>query len=212
MRLWMAAILVAGTALPLAACNRDEIPKEDQAATAAPRKIYETPTRKPGLWKQVMSIQGTPISQTAELCLDPDSDKKLAWWAQQGVRSGCAKNEVTRRPDGSWGFSYACDMAGGIHTNTSGKATGDFQSAYTVTAESTTTGAAIPQMNATRTVVIDATWTGECPAGMAPGDMRLPDGRKMNVLAASNDDDAAARARAAVAADTAAADASAGIR
>jgi hypothetical protein len=27
----------------------------------------------------------------------------------------------------------------------------------------------------------EATWMGECPAGMAPGDMIMPGGRKMNV-------------------------------
>jgi hypothetical protein len=35
----------------------------------------------------------------------------------------------------------------------------------------------MPSANA----VIDAKWTGACPAGMQAGDVVLPDGRKMNV-------------------------------
>ncbi len=31
------------------------------------------------------------------------------------------------------------------------------------------------------TRVIDAKWTGACPAGMQAGDVVLPDGRKMNM-------------------------------
>ena len=181
MRLWMAAILLGAAALPLAACNR-EAPKDESAGETPAQKVVETPTRKPGLWKQTMTIEGVDTLQGAKLCLDAATDKKLAWWAQQGVRGGCPKNEVIQNPDGSWSFSSVCEMEGGIKTTTEGQAVGDFQSAYQVKAESTTVGAPIPEMNATRTVTIDATWIGECPPGMKPGDIEAPDGRRVNLI------------------------------
>jgi hypothetical protein len=180
MRLWMAAMMIGAVALPLAACDR-QAPEEEDAGPSAPA-VVETPTRKAGLWKQTMSIEGLNMIQTVNLCLDAASEKKVSWWAQQGARGGCDKNDVQRNPDGSWSFSSVCHLEGGMKTTTTGQAVGDFQRAYQVKAESTTEGSPIPAMNRTNTVTIDATWLGECPAGMVAGDMDLPSGQRMNVL------------------------------
>lgn len=180
MRLWIAALLLGATSLSLAACEGGG--PETKAKSAAPA-VVETPKRKPGLWKQVMTIQDIGATQTANLCLDRDTDAKLSWWAQQGVRGGCAKNEVAKQPDGSWSFASSCELVGGIQMRTEGTATGDFQNNYTVTARTTTTGAPMEQMNGTRTTVIEATWAGECPAGMRPGEMELPTGQRVDMIA-----------------------------
>ena len=37
------------------------------------------------------------------------------------------------------------------------------------------------QGKGSNSTVIDAKWTGPCPAGMQPGDVILPDGRKINM-------------------------------
>ena len=179
MRMARIAMLAGAASLALAGCHK----KEEQQATgnaAAPVKA-ETPKRKPGLWKQTIMIEELGAVQSASLCLDADTDSKVSWWAQQGVRSGCAKNDIQRQPDGSWKFSSVCQMAGGIKMTTNGSAVGDFDSKYEVKAETTTTGAPMAQMNGTRTVTIDAAWQGPCPAGMQPGDMDLPDGRRVNM-------------------------------
>ena len=178
MRLWIAALLVGATSL--AACDSGTPETKEKAAAPV---VVETPKRKPGLWKQVMTIQDIGASQTASLCLDKDTDAKLSWWAQQGVRGGCAKNDVARQPDGSWSFASSCELVGGIQMTTEGTATGDFQNAYTVTARTTTTGAPMEQMNGTRTTVIEASWVGECPAGMKPGEMELPTGQRVDMIA-----------------------------
>ena len=179
MRLWMAAMLMTA-ALPLAACDR-QASDEDDAPGGAPAAV-ETPKRKAGLWKQTMTIEGLNVIQTASLCLDEETEKKVSWWAQQGARGGCDENEVKRNPDGSWSFSSTCRLEGGMKTVTTGQAVGDFQRAYQVKAETTTENAPIPAMNRTNTVTIDSTWEGPCPADMAPGDMVTPDGRRLNVL------------------------------
>lgn len=183
MRLWIAALALSASALTLAACHKTDEGEQKTAVEAAKPTVVETPQRKAGLWKQTMSIEGTAIKQVASLCLDNQSDKKIAWWAQQGVRGGCAKNDVHRQPDGSWKFTSSCQMAGGITMDSEGVATGDFASKYEVKATTTTSGAPMAQMNGTRTIVIDAEWTGPCPSDMKPGDMELPDGRRMNMMA-----------------------------
>lgn len=179
MRLWMAAMLV-GAALPLTACDR-QASNETEVAGGAPA-VVETPSRKPGLWKQTMTIEGLNVMQTASLCLDEATDQKVSWWAQQGARGGCDQNEVKKNPDGSWSFSSVCRLEGAMKTTTTGQAVGDFQRAYQVRAETTTENAPIPAMNRTNTVVIDASWEGPCPADMKPGDMVTPQGMKLNVL------------------------------
>lgn len=183
MRLWIAALALGASAMTLAACHKNEEAAQKSAATAAKPAVVETPQRKPGLWKQTMSIQGTAIKQTASLCLDSQSDKKISWWAQQGVRGGCAKNDVQRQLDGSWKFTSSCEMAGGIKMETEGTATGDFSNRYNLTATTTTTGAPVAEMNGVRTVVIDAERTGPCPDGMKGGDVQLPNGQVVNMLA-----------------------------
>lgn len=180
MRVWIAAMLLGATSLTLAACEGETPESKTKAAAPA---VVETPKRKPGLWKQTMTIEDIGASQVANICLDPDTDSKLSWWAQQGVRGGCAKNEVAKQPDGSWAFSSACELVGGVNMTTEGNAVGDFQESYTVTARTTTTGAPMAQMNGTRTTIIEASWVGPCPAGMKPGEMELPDGRRVDMLA-----------------------------
>lgn len=182
MRILIAGIL-AGASMGVAACDR-QAPREEPAAEAP--AAVEVPSRKPGLWRQTMMVDGVDVLQSVSLCLDAAADKQVAWWGQQGLREGCEKNEVTRNPDGSWSFAAVCTMQGGVKTTNNGRAVGDFQSRYQVTAETTTTGSPMPALNGTRAITIDATWEGECPADMRPGDMELPSGQRMNVLQLSN--------------------------
>lgn len=180
MGMWKAG-LVAALALLAAGCSRDG---QKAAGGSNASAVVEVPKRKPGLWKQTMLVEGIDVIQTVQLCLDPDSDSKLAWWGQQGFKQACSKNEIEKQPDGSWKFSSVCEGAG-VRTTNDGSAVGDFNSRYQLKAESSTSGAPIPEMNGTRTITIDAEWVGECPAGMKPGDMDLPNGQRMNMLEVS---------------------------
>jgi hypothetical protein len=180
MRLSTVMILIAATAAPLAACNRHgEAPK----SAAAKARAVETPTRKPGLWIQTTQVEGIGTIPAVSLCLDAATDKKIAWWGQQGARAGCIKNDVSKNADGSWGFSSVCQSVGNIRATTEGSASGDFKSSYEVRATTTTTGAPMPEMNGTHSVIIDAKWAGPCPSDMKPGDMKLPDGSIANMTA-----------------------------
>ena len=178
MSIWKAGILAGIVVLTATACSKE---KQTDAAGGPAGAAVEVPKRKPGLWKQTVLIEGIDALQTVQLCLDEASDPKLAWWGQQGFKQACSKNDINRQPDGSWKFSSICEGAG-VKTTNDGAAVGDFSSRYQLKAESTTTGAPVPQMNGSRTVTIDAEWLSECPAGMRPGDIDLPDGQRMNVL------------------------------
>ena len=72
MRLLLAAMLMTA-ALPLAACDRQAADDDAPGAKAA----VETPTRKAGLWKQTMTIEGLNVVQTASLCLDDETEKQV---------------------------------------------------------------------------------------------------------------------------------------
>lgn len=184
-----AAVLASlSLALVVSACNRKdaegEAPPAGEAAgssnsAAAPAT---PPKRRPGLWEMRTSMQDVDFVQTTRVCLDEATEAKLSMFGANVTKDMCEKNLVTRQIDGSWRFSSVCDMGSGGKTTTSGVATGDFSSKYQVRAESSTTGAATPQMNRQSTVVIDAAWQGPCPAGMKGGDMTLPGGGKINML------------------------------
>ncbi|MBQ1541328.1 MAG: DUF3617 family protein [Caulobacteraceae bacterium] len=184
-------------ALAVAGCNKKEDaqkPAEPQAAGAAspaataPASASASitqPMRKPGLWTQTITISDGGLTQTSKLCLDEDSSAKLSMFGQQMSKDACEKNDLARGADGSITFSSVCDIGTGGKTTTTGTMTGDFASKYHVVAKTSTTGAEAPQMNGSRTLNIDAEWTGPCPTGFKPGDMEIAKGVKVNVLAMS---------------------------
>lgn len=192
MRMVKAGLVCGMAALALAGCNRKGEDAEEparpaasepaaaQQPTAKPAARIETPRRKSGLWEQRVSMGD--MTQVAAICLDKAVDAKLSWWGDQGVRSACEKNLVSRQMDGSWRFSSVCDMGTGGVTTTSGVVSGDFNGRYVVKSESSTTGAATPQMNGRHSSSVEATYKGPCPAGMRPGDMELPGGQRVNML------------------------------
>lgn len=190
MRIAILGLAAGAAALALSGCNRKpeeaaKPPPPEAPAAEAPAKAVpappKTPRRKAGLWEQRVSIEGVEFVQVTRICMDRAADEKLALGAQ-GPAAACEKNMVTRQLDGSWRFSSVCDMGSGGTVTTSGVASGDFSKAYAVRSESTTAGAAVPQMNGTRKMTLEAKWQGACPEGMAPGDMEIPGGGRINVL------------------------------
>ena len=63
----------------------------------------------------------------------------------------------------------------------SGTIVGDFNTAYKVSIDSTTTGAAVPSLNGEHRMSIAATWVGPCAPGQMGGDVIMPDGRTINM-------------------------------
>jgi hypothetical protein len=158
--------------------------KQEPEPDAAPDPVAPAslPQRTPGLWTQTMVMDGSDALQSVKVCLDAVTDRKLAWWSPP-ESVNCSKNKVERQADGSWTFESACVIDGGGQVNTQGRAVGDFQRSYQVTADTDVRGAAQDSLNGSHTATIDAIREGDCPKGMKPGELELPDGRRINLSA-----------------------------
>ena len=184
---WRFIMTVGAASLVLAGCGRQQMSKNDiQMPTTAKAQGPEAapapptlPQRRLGLWKQ--TVVGAGATQVSRVCLDENAEAKLAIWGSQTGNNICVEQEV--RPFASgWAFHSRCDMNSAGTVVSEGVATGDFNSKYAVEIQSTTTGATAAHMNGAHKISIQAQWQGSCPAGMAPGDMQLPNGVKINML------------------------------
>jgi hypothetical protein len=181
-------LCLSAAGLALSACSK---PADKTAASAtpaatappavAPAPQAETglPTRAPGLWKQTIDARGA--KQVVTICMDADTDKKMAVWSQGMGMEKCSKRDVHRGLDGAVIFESACDIGPGGVVTSKGSATGDFNSHYIVTIDSTITGSMSKRMNGASTTVIDAVRTGDCPSGWKGGDMEVPGAGRINL-------------------------------
>jgi hypothetical protein len=122
------------------------------------------------------------MSQVSRICFSDEVNKKMTLWGQQGGEDMCSSSSVTPTI-GGWKFTSTCNMGSGGTIVSSGEARGDVGSHYVVEIKRSTTGASAPQMNGEHATTLEATWKGPCPAGFKPGDMELPGGMRINMLA-----------------------------
>ena len=125
-----------------------------------------------------MLTQGMPPTQ---MCIDATTNQKMAIMGAQMSRKACQSADIKHNLDGSWTTSSTCDFGPAGKSVSTSTITGDFNSAYTVTVNTTTTGAAYAAANGAHQMTIQATWQGPCPAGWKGGDMSV-NGMKMNML------------------------------
>jgi hypothetical protein len=135
------------------------------------------PDRKPGLWELRTQPAGMPQPIVAQMCLDPESDKAM-------MKIGLSMSEcesMTVNHDGDTMLVDAtCDVMGAkLKSHT--VITGDFQSAYEMKTVSDRISGSTDLPDHSE-VTQSAKWVGDCPADMAPGDMMMPGGMKMNIL------------------------------
>ncbi len=184
-------LAIATVGLTLAACQK----KADAAgaapgASAAPSAPAAAgpatlPHRKAGLWKLDIAMEGPPpMTQSSQVCLDEATEAKLTVFSGQMGKSNCSNESISRGLDGSWKFSGTCDLGAAGKVESTGVATGDFSSRYTVKLHSTTTGASVARMNGTHDITMTGEWTGPCAPGQKGGDMILPNGMKVNMMGA----------------------------
>ncbi len=181
-----AVCLALCAATALAGCSRKQegAASADQPAAQASASAVVAPAtppkRKPGLWVQTMTIPG--MTQKSSICTDAAVEDAVGFWGQQMTRDRCARSSITRNADGSWTVESQCDMGSGGVTTTKGVARGDFNTAYSMTMESSTVGAGAAHMNGVHKMTLQATWQGPCPAGAKPGDIDLGNGMKINMM------------------------------
>lgn len=160
----------------LAGCSKSE-EKADvgtmiKPATATEPATLGAPKRKSGLWEQKVAM--ATFENVSQMCVDQASEKEMAAFGQQmNQESKCSEQHFSRRLDGSLEFTSVCPAGQGATMSTKGVIKGDFNSSYTMTATTVTTGSSMPQANGEHQMTMTATWKGPCPPEMKPGDIRI---------------------------------------
>ena len=185
-------LVLTAAALALAACNKpagtDGAPVAPAAAASGGQaaSAMAMPVRKPGLWETTMMRDGKPggprMAGTGvmKMCVDAASDVKMAAFGGRMGRGMCSEQHASKNPDGSYSFASTCTIGAGATVTSKGVASGDFTSKYVVHSESDVSGGQFAQMNGHHVTEITSVYAGPCPAGMAGGDMQLPNGTIIN--------------------------------
>ena len=145
---------------------------------AAGASAFDFPAMKAGLWESTMSRDGAPQKAgTTRMCMDAAVQKEMMDMSMGTMKSMCQKNDIRR--DGNRVYSATeCKFGESTMKSTSVTSfTGD--TAYRSEGKASF-DPPMPGMPS-GTTVIDGKWTGACPTGMQPGDVVLPDGRKINM-------------------------------
>ena len=161
-RIWL---VVAGC-LALAGCGK--------GVTTV--KVSQPADRKPGLWEQTVVSAGR--TQVTRHCLGEGVTSSFGTAIAEGARS-CTPARMSGTAHG-FSVEATCDYGEGGTSMAHAVVSGDPAASYRMELTTTVTGAKAPQMNGTRTSVTTAAWKGPCPAGMAPGDIDLPDGTRIH--------------------------------
>jgi hypothetical protein len=138
---------------------------------------FDFPPRKAGQWQIEMTPESSP-AMTMDICLDEATDKQMMQ-AGMSISDGMCADVDVGQTGGAITIDATCTM-GAVKTVSRTVMTGDFQTAYDVTTTSTIEGGP-PGMPANSTIVQHARWMGPCTGGLAPGEMMMPGGMKMNV-------------------------------
>ncbi len=159
------------TLASLAGCGK---PVGESASTGMP-------TRRPGLWEQVLTRDGKPGKLgRLKICLDAASDLKLGVFGRHFAKGECQKS-VSHDATGAYHFSSSCSLKGGELVSTRGAANGDFTSRYDVQSDISVSGSPVEPMNGTHAIHITGRYRGPCPAGMRPGEINVGAGMKINI-------------------------------
>jgi hypothetical protein len=148
------------------------------ALASNPAPAQDIIQRKPGLWRITMNMAGAPAGMPAmSMCIDSKTDSSMQQMAQGEGMPECSKKEI-KRVGNQMIMDSICKI--GNSTSTShGVMTFTGDTAYHM---DVTTSFNPPMAGqAEHKMSQDAAWTGPCPAGVAPGDMVLPNGMKMNM-------------------------------
>ena len=152
-------------------------------ANAAFAQEMEFPARKSGQWEiQMVNDQAGAPNMTIKACVDEASDRQMMQAGLNMSKSMCPEQTMAKDGD-SIVIDATCNF-GGMNSKSHTVMTGDFQSAYLVKTTSEASGgmAAMAGAGAPTNMTQTATWVGDaCTDGLAPGDMLMPGGMKVNV-------------------------------
>jgi hypothetical protein len=192
MRIFVAAGLIGAAVVSLAACGKSAPGGGNAAAPGASASApaaaagsltpAQFPHRKPGLWTQLMGMDGPPSGPGMKLCVDDASEARMNAFDRKMPGGGHCDVQVTRNLDGSMNLSSTCDMGASGKATTTGVVKGDFNSSFTETMTTVFVGSPVAAMNGSHTMTVVDTWTGPCPPGARGGDLTMANGMTRNVL------------------------------
>lgn len=133
--------------------------------------------RRPGLWEMSVEVDGQRHAGAMKQCVDKATDAKMLKMASSGEMQECSKNELSRTSSG-YRFEAECAISGS-KVISAGEFLGDFDKEYTGKISTVFSPALFGKTRSESN--IKARWVGNCPAGMSPGDMILPNGMKMSL-------------------------------
>ena len=171
----IAVWVLAGSAL-FAGCAKHQAatsasPDGAAASAPGPAALIGRPHPKPGLWRTSVTTNAGPgVTMTGELCLDASNEDMAFSSSGHGFSKNCDPVKY-QAADGGVGFSTVCHI-GRRTVTTTGTATGDFKSDYSVDV-STLMDPAPPGLPAKMSTTIRAKWEGPCPAGTKPGQVSM---------------------------------------
>jgi hypothetical protein len=158
MRLAIAALAIAA-ALPAAAQN------------------VELPQRRAGQWEIRMNMPGRGEVEVQH-CTDEATDRDMMQAGLNMSRDMCSRFEM-RREGAGYVMETVCQF-GQMRSSSRAVFSGDFQSTYSMQLTGTTEGG--PQGRTDTNLTQTARWvSAECRGGLAPGDMLMPGGMRVNV-------------------------------
>ncbi len=147
---------------------------------AAGALAIDFPAMKSGLWESSVTREGAPQKAGAtKMCMDPAVQKEMIEMGTGTMKSMCSKNDIRREGNRVYGTAECKFGESTMKSSSVTTFTGDTAYHSEIKSSYDPPMQGMPSGN----TVINAKWTGACPAGMQPGDVMLPDGRKVNMRA-----------------------------
>ncbi len=141
------------------------------ACAAIAAQAQDLPQRKAGLWGMTMHTAGMPGGgMQSQQCIDAKTDAQMQSRAMSGDPKERCTQKSLQRIAGGVEIEAECTSPEG-RTLVHSRATGDFGKNYTMDTK-ITFDPPRDGMGGT-SVKISAQYLGECPAGMAPGQVRM---------------------------------------
>lgn len=163
MRSFNIGLTLSVCALALAACGGGKEDKAEEAKSTAPTPAGPPAAPKAGLWENTTQVEGQPAT-TVRMCMGEATGDVLTTMGAP-KEDICSERKIEPSP-GGYTVTLACAMEGQGTLKSTGKITGDMQSAYTAETSTTVTAGDKSQ---TVNMTSNVKWLGPCPEGMGPG-------------------------------------------
>jgi hypothetical protein len=138
------------------------------------------PARRSGLWEQTIMRDGKSARHgVLSVCLNATRENPQ-WVFGDGLPSTRCRREISRDASGAYHFASTCRLGDQAVLTSTGVATGDFSSGYHVRSVLTVTGAPFAELDGHHAVEMVARYRGACPAGMAPGEVGVAHGVRLD--------------------------------